>query len=461
MSFEKKPIVRFAPSPTGYLHIGGARTALFNYLFAKKNNGTFLLRVEDTDKERSTTQNMEAIFEGLQWLGLTWDGQPIIQSQRVQYHKQCIETLLQQKKAYKCFMTKEELEARKQAQLLKKQTPRYDGREEQLKNQDRNEPYVVRFLVPPGQTHIDDKVKGPVVYSNKTIEDFVLARSDGTPMYNFVAAMDDMDMGITHVIRGDDHLNNTAKQVLLFEAFGRDVPVYAHVPLILGEDKQRLSKRHGATSVQSYRDMGYLPHAMVNFLVRLGWSFKDQEIFSLQELIEHFTLEGIGKSAGVFNTSKLLWLNQHYIKEESFEVLQNEIDRFICIPTSRKNTEQSKKTIDALRDRAKTTLEMAQLSRFYYHDDVVFDEKARAEFLTQPNVLHLKKLNDALKSLSVFTHDPIKACFEDVLKQLNLKMKDLAQPLRVALVGGPISPGVFEVMEILGQERTSTRLQKL
>lgn len=455
------PVVRFAPSPTGYLHIGGARTALFNYLYARRHQGKFLLRIEDTDQERSTEQNTQAILEGLKWMGIDWDGEPVIQTSRRALHEQKIQELLKMGKAYKCFMTKEELEARREAQKQAGQTPRYDGREAQLKNQTQDKPFVVRFLVPKGSTTVRDVVKGNVTFQNTEIEDFVLARSDGSPIYNFVATMDDIDMGITHVIRGDDHLNNTPKQVLLYEAFGKPTPIFAHVPLILGPDRQRLSKRHGATSVQMYRDMGYLPHALVNFLVRLGWSHKDQEIFSLEEMIAAFDLEHIGTSAGVFNAEKLLWLNHHYIKTEKFEVLMAEIKRHIQVPVGRENTPEAQKTIELLRERSKTIKEMADLSRFYFLDEFEVDEKSKAQFVNKDTKPQLEFWANLIEQTAELCEAALKPSVEAYMKDKNLKMPQMMQPMRVSLTGSTFSPSVYDLVMLMGKERAVKKIKKI
>ncbi len=454
-----KPRVRFAPSPTGYLHIGGARTALFNYLFARHNDGYFALRIEDTDRERSTEEATQAILDGLHWLGIEWDEGPIFQGQRTDLYRSKIELLLKSGKAYRCYCTVGELEERRKAQLAAGKTPRYDRRCRQEIGKVQERPYVTRFLVPPGKTTVMDVIKGEISFQNDELEDLVLARSDGSPTYNFVVVVDDIDMKMTHVIRGDDHLNNTPKQILLYRALGAEPPIFAHVPLILGEDRQRLSKRHGATSVQSYREMGYLPHALVNFLARLGWSHGDQEIFSREELMEKFRLEDVGKSAGIFNANKLLWLNQHYIKLEKHETLLEGISRFIQIPLERKAGADWKRAIDLLRERSKTVREMAELSRFYFLDEVVFDEKAVAKFLTSNTALHFQRLIDVLRHCEPFQESQVKLKFENLLSELHLTMKDLAQPLRVALTGGTVSPGIFEVIILLGRERVMRRIE--
>src|SRR5512143_3034880 len=306
---------RFAPSPTGYLHIGGARTALFSWLYARRHGGTFILRIEDTDLERSTAESVNVILEGMTWLGLEYDEGPFFQTHRFDRYKEVIKQLLDDGKAYKCYCTKDELEAMREEQMANKQKPRYDGRCRHRTEPREGHEYVVRFRNPEeGQTIVDDRVRGRVVFSNSELDDLIIARSDGSPTYNFVVVVDDMDMKITHVIRGDDHLNNTPRQINILKALGYEPPRYAHVPMILGSDGARLSKRHGAVSVMQYRDDGFLPEALLNYLVRLGWSNGDQEIFSIDEMIRLFDVSNVHTSAAAFNPEKLLWLNQHYLK---------------------------------------------------------------------------------------------------------------------------------------------------
>ncbi|WP_456431621.1 glutamate--tRNA ligase, partial [Thermosulfuriphilus sp.] len=321
---------RFPPSPTGHLHIGGARTALFNWLFARHHGGSFVLRFEDTDRERSRPEYAQAIREAMEWLGLNWDEGPYYQSQRLELYREHIERLVAEGKAYWCRCSPEELEAKREKALAEGRKPKYDGACRDL-GLGPGPGRVVRFRIPPtGSTVVEDLIRGPVAFDHQELDDFIILRSDGIPTYHFAVVIDDMTMGITHVIRGDDHLNNTPKHILLFEALGASVPRFAHVPMILGPDRTRLSKRHGAMSVLAYREAGYLPQALINYLVRLGWSYGDQEIFSLEELIEKFSLENIGRSAAVFNPDKLLWLNAHYIKEESVESLARLVRPFLA-----------------------------------------------------------------------------------------------------------------------------------
>ncbi|MEK7210191.1 MAG: glutamate--tRNA ligase, partial [Candidatus Binatota bacterium] len=386
---------RFAPSPTGYLHIGGARTALFNYLFARHHGGKFILRIEDTDRERSTPEAIEAILQALKWLKLDWDEGPFFSTERFPLYKQRIQTLLEKGKAYPCVCTPGELEAKRQAALKDKRKPVYDGTCRPKGNSQpsaisaqlsaKEMPYVIRFLAPKsGSTVVEDKVKGGVVFENSELDDLILARSDGTPTYNFCVVVDDIDMAITHIIRGDDHLANTPRQILLYEALGHPPPQFAHVPLILGLDKARLSKRHGATSVMAYQDMGYFPEALVNYLVRLGWSHGDQEIFSPEELIEKFALEEVGSSAGVFNPEKLLWLNFHYLKSRPLSQLADEVIPFIEAKGYPRPRDRGwlEKMLATLRERAKTLTELVDLAHFYLTDEISLEEKAAKKFLT-------------------------------------------------------------------------------
>lgn len=451
---------RFAPSPTGYLHIGGARTALYNWLISNKNKGKFILRIEDTDKERSTKEAIDAILDGLSWLGLNWDEGPFYQTQRFDLYKKYLEKLVNSGNAYPCFCSPEELEEKRKKAMENGKKPKYDGKCRNLKNPDLSKPHVFRLKVPEtGKTLVKDLIKGDIEFDNTELDDLVLARTDGSPTYNFTVVVDDIEMGITDVIRGDDHLNNTPKQILMYQAFGKECPRFAHLPLILGQDKKRLSKRHGATSVQSYRDMGYLPEAMVNFLARIGWAHKDDEIFSVDELIQKFSIEGVGKAAGVFNEEKLLWTNQHYIKTAEAKRLLKELGRWIKIDPEKTKSDSWIKVIDSLRERSKTLVEMASLSKFYFLDEVEFDEKAKTKFLNKNVLPHLKTLESKLEALKKFSEPTIKEIFEEIANKNNLKLGDIAQPVRVALTGGTVSPGIFETMEMIGKERVIKRLK--
>lgn len=463
---------RFAPSPTGFLHIGGARTALFNYLFARHHGGKFILRIEDTDRERSTPEAIEAIIQALKWLQLEWDEGPYFQTERFPLYEQKIRLLLEQGRAYPCFCTPETLEAKRQAALKEKRKPAYDGtcrsyaELEPAKRvdtaQQKGESFAIRFLSPrSGQTVVRDKIKGEVVFENSELDDLIIARSDGTPTYNFCVVVDDIDMGITHIIRGDDHLANTPRQILLYHGLGHTSPEFAHVPLILGADKARLSKRHGATSVMTYRDIGYVPEALVNYLVRLGWSHGDQEIFSRDELVEKFALEEVGKSAGIFNAEKLLWLNAHYLKERPLSRLAEEVISFIAtkgytVPHDRAWLERM---VATLRERAKTLVELVDLAHFFLSDELRWDDKAVKKFLTGEVAPPLKKVTRLLENLEDFSEKSIEQVFAKILAEDNLQLGQIAQPVRVALTGSTVSPGIYEVITVLGKERTLKRLR--
>ncbi len=456
---------RFAPSPTGYLHIGGARTALFNYLFARHCGGKFILRIEDTDRERSTSEAIQAILDAMKWLDLDYDEGPFYQTERYPLYKEKVKELLAKGQAYPCVCTPAELDAKRQLAMKEKRKPMYDGtcRPPQgvIPPLPRDKPYTVRFRSPvDGSTVVKDLIKGDVVFDHRELDDLIIARSDGTPTYNFCVVVDDIDMRITHIIRGDDHLANTPRQIQLYRAFGHELPQFAHVPLILGTDKTRLSKRHGATSVMAYRDMGYFPEAVVNYLVRLAWSYGDQEIFSRQELIDKFTLDNIGKSAGVFNPEKFLWVNFHYLKSRSLAQLADEIVPYIrargyTVPSDK---EWLQKMIATLRERAKTLVELVDAAHYYLADEIVLDPKAAEKFLTRDAQTPMQTLIEKLTALVDFNESAIEQAFSSTLNEHALPMGKLAQPVRVALTGGTVSPGIHDVIAVLGRNRTIRRL---
>ncbi len=458
---------RFAPSPTGYLHIGGARTALFNYLFARHHGGRFILRIEDTDRERSTPEAIEAILESLKWLQLEWDEGPFYQTERFSIYRDRIQELLAEGKAYPCTCTPEELESKRQAALREKRKPMYDGtcrpKEGAIPPLPQDKPYTVRFRSPQtGTTVVEDAVKGTVSFENRELDDLIIARSDATPTYNFCVVVDDVDMDITHIIRGDDHLANTPRQILLYQALGHPLPQFAHVPLILGLDKTRLSKRHGATSVTAYREMGYFPEALVNYLVRLGWAYGDQEIFARDELVEKFSLDAVGKSAGVFNPEKLLWLNSHYLKSRPLFRLAEDVIPFITEKgyTPPQDKAWLEKMVETLRERAKTLKELVAMGHFYLNDEISLDPKACAKFLTPAVRPVVASLRDRLVQLETWEIASIESAFGETIHEHQLALGKLAQPVRVALTGGTASPGIFEVMVVLGRERTLRRLDR-
>jgi glutamyl-tRNA synthetase len=456
---------RFAPSPTGYLHIGGARTALFNYLFARHHGGKFILRIENTDRERSTLEATDAILDAMNWLKLDYDEGPFYQTERFPLYKEKIQQLLAAGKAYPCVCTPQDLDAKRQLAQREKRKSSYDGtcrpKEGIIPRLPEGKPYTIRFRsLQLGTTIVNDAVKGNVAFDNRELDDLIIARTDGTPTYNFCVVVDDIEMNITHVIRGDDHLANTPRQIQLYDALGHTLPQFAHVPLILGSDKARLSKRHGATSVTAYRDMGYLSEAVVNYLVRLGWSHGDDEIFSREELIEKFSLDSIGKSAGVFNPDKFLWLNSHYLKSRPLGQLAIEIIPFIEAKgyTVPKDMEWLGKMIATLKDRAKTLADLVEQAHYYLSDNILIDDKAAKKFLTPEGKEPLEKLTQKLSQLDDFSDSAVQQAFAEVLEQTGLSMGKLAQPVRVALTGSIVSPGIHEVITVLGKERTLKRL---
>jgi len=461
MSDKSNIRTRFAPSPTGYLHIGGARTALFNWLFTRHHQGTFVLRVEDTDQLRSTEESTQAILDAMTWLGLDWDEGPIFQAQRVDLHRQKVQQLLDEGKAYYCLCTPDELEARRKKALAEGRKPKYDGtcRDKHLPP---SENAVVRFRCPDvGTTIVQDLIKGNISFNNEELDDLIIQRSDGYPTYNFAVVVDDADMGITHVIRGDDHVNNTPRQILLYHALNYSVPQFGHVPMILGADKARLSKRHGATSVMAYRDMGYLPEALVNYLVRLGWSHGDQEIFTASELVEFFSLASVGKSAAVFNPEKLLWLNQHYLKDRPNDKLVQEMIPFwkkMDIDVS--DLPFLQEVANDLKTRVKTLVELAETGVFYFVDDFPYQRDAADKFLTSDNAGHLAAIMDQLPSLDDYTREGIERFLKNIGEQRNTKLKMIAQPLRIALTGRTVSPGLDEIMITLGKDRVIKRIKR-
>jgi glutamyl-tRNA synthetase len=462
---SEKVRVRFAPSPTGHLHIGGARTALFNWLFARHSQGVFILRIEDTDRTRSTDEYIDSIMEGMKWLNLDWDEGPYRQTDRFDIYKKYAEKLIAEGKAYYCYCSPEELEKRRKEAMAEGKALKYDGRCMNLKEPVPGRQPAVRFRMPQeGDTVVDDLIKGTTVFDNAQLDDLIIMRSDGTPTYNFTVVVDDVDMNITHIIRGDDHLNNTPKQIHIYKALGYTVPLFAHLPMILGSDKARLSKRHGATSVIAYKDMGYLPEALVNYLVRLGWSYGDQEVFTREELIQHFSFENVGKSSAIFNPEKLLWLNSQYIMKTAPEKLVELVMPFLLkekIVEGGKspNKEWLAKAIITLQERSKTLIELAESLRYYISDDVEYNVKARAKFLIEKNLPYLIELKESLKAIDIFTVSEIEKVFLSIVEKHGIKLGNIAQPVRVAMTGKTESPGIFEVLEIAGKEKTLKRLE--
>lgn len=453
--------VRFAPSPTGYLHVGGARTALFNWLLAKNKGGTFILRIEDTDVERSTKESVDAILEGMKWLGLEWDEGPFYQSDYFPLYKEHVQKLLDCGKAYKCYCTSEELDAKRNLAMQEGRKPKYDGTCRERADQPDGQPYVVRFLAPQGGvTSFDDLIKGTITFPNEELDDLIIQRTDGTPTYNFCVVIDDASMRITTVIRGDDHVNNTPRQIQLYEALGFPVPQFAHVPMILGSDKARLSKRHGATSVIAYRDMGYLPEALLNYLVRLGWSHGDDEIFSREEMIQKFDIGNVGRSASVFNTEKLNWLNAHYIKNSDPERLADLLlPHLSAREVTTLNGPDLMAVVKTLQERAQTLEEMADRAAFYYNAPVCYDEAALAKFDKELLLAVFAAVMDKLSSVSAVDVAGIDTIFKEVCSEKGWKMGQVGQPVRIALSGGTQAPGIGEIVVTLGIEETVRRIQ--
>jgi len=458
--------VRFAPSPTGFLHIGGVRTALFNWLFARQQKGVLVLRIEDTDQSRSTDESIQAIVEGMKWIGLAWDEGPFRQTERMDLYRSHAVQLLEKGLAYWCVCKAEELEARRKEAEIKGLSPKYDGRCRDRGLTNSTGDAALRFKAPQeGETVVDDLIKGTIVFENNGLDDLIILRSNGYPTYNFSVVVDDAMMNITHVVRGDDHLTNTPRQVPIFKALGFPVPQFGHLPMILGSDKSRLSKRHGATSIMAYKEMGYLPDAMVNYLVRLGWSHGDQELFTRQELVEKFSWRNVQTSAAVFNPEKLLWVNAEYIKiTPPLQVAQALVP--FLEEAGLKDEVQAVSAgwlvqlVVLVKERAKTLVEMVDWVRPYFGQAVTFDEEAAKKFLTPAMAPMLGKLLARFEALPAFSKQQWEEAFKQLVEEEGVKMGQLAQPVRVALTGRTASPGLFEVMEVLGRDRTLFRLRQ-
>ena len=454
-------VTRFPPSPTGYLHVGGARTALFNWLYARQNHGKFVLRIEDTDTVRSTQASVDAIFEAMRWLELDWDEGPYYQTQRFDLYREYLQKLLDSVDAYYCTCTQQEVEAMRQKAKAEGGKPKYDGRCRE-RGLPRSDNAVIRFKSPlAGTTVVEDVIKGNIVFQNTEQDDFVVCRSDGTPTYNFVVVVDDITMGINTVIRGDDHVMNTPKQILLYRALRSPLPIFGHVPMVLGKDKTRLSKRHGAMSVTAYRDMGFLPDAFINYLARLGWSHGDQEFFTRQELVEKFSLKNIGKSAGVFDTDKLTALNADHIRATSVRQLTPRVLPFFRDKGyDAVDDDYLAGVIGSLHTRSKTLVEMADGAHFYYRDDVrPYDDKAAKKFLKPETAQVLALVAEQLGELDNLAEKTQEGAFKRVMDETGLGFGKIAQPVRVALTGTTVSPGIFEVIEVLGKDRVLARLR--
>lgn len=451
---------RFAPSPTGFLHVGGLRTALYSYLYARKNGGKFLLRIEDTDLKRNSEEAVIAIREAFNWCGLDYDGEVTYQSKRFDIYKEYIKKLLDEGKAYKCYMTKVELDELRAAQEAKKERPKYDGRYREFTGTPPAgiEP-VIRIKAPlSGTIEFKDGIKGDVKFNCADIlDDFIIARSDGTPTYNFVVVIDDALMGVTHVIRGDDHLSNTPKQIILYEALGFDLPEFFHVAMINGSDGSKLSKRHGATDVMEYKAMGYLPEALLNFLVRLGWSHGDDEIFSMSDMLKYFDPHDINKSASTYNLTKLDWLNAHYIKTLPYERLADDM-KFFGIDF--RALDKGELLLNSLRERSKTLVELKNSALNIINSPETYDEKAVVKFINAESKELLKEYADNLEDKNITAKD----C-EDItisfLEKRGKKLKDIAQPIRIAITGSAVSPSIFEVIEVIGVKELKSRIAAL
>lgn len=455
---------RFAPSPTGYLHIGSARTALFCWLFARKHKGTFILRIEDTDIERSTPESVHAILDAMEWLQLDYQEGPFYQTQRFERYREVLQILLAQERAYRCYCTKERLEKLREEQLARKEKPRYDGFcREKPPIVESDQSYVIRFKNPAfGTVAFDDQVFGRLSFKNSELDDLILARADGTPTYNFTVVVDDWDMNITHVIRGDDHINNTPRQINILKALGAQLPIYAHVPMILGVDGKRLSKRHGAVSVMQYKDEGYLPDALLNYLVRLGWSHGDQEVFSREEMVRWFDLKNVNRAPAAFNPEKLLWLNQYYLKTDLLTVIEPHFLWHLHQMGVDPNTNRpiSSEIISAQRERCKTLREMAEKSQFFYADILKYDEQAAKKHLTQETLSALKLLHEQFAQLVDWSKENIHATIHYVADTLGVGMGKVAQPLRVAVTGGTVSPPIDITLALLGKQKSLERLSQ-
>ncbi|MCH9718154.1 MAG: glutamate--tRNA ligase [Gammaproteobacteria bacterium] len=451
---------RFAPSPTGSLHVGGVRTALFAWLYAKHHQGEFVLRVEDTDEARSTTESVQIILDGMAWLGLQPDEPPVYQTARYARYQEVIEQWLSEGKAYRCTCSKERLETLRESQMQAKEKPGYDGHCRALNLESTEAPHVIRFKNPEeGQVCFSDEVYGDIDVSNQELDDVILVRSDGNPTYNFAVVIDDSDMGITHVIRGDDHINNTPRQINLYRALGVKPPIFAHLPMILGEDGKRLSKRHGAVNVLAFKEMGILPHALLNYLVRLGWSSGDQEIFSVDDMIKQFDLAAVSRGAAGFNYEKLYWLNQHYQKSDVPDMVAKALQyHFDALNI---DTTQGPALADVVRvqaERCKTLAEIAEKSLYFYQDELVFDENAVKKQLRPVALEPLLALYKAFEAVDSWEKDKLQACINDVCAAFDLGMGKIAQPLRVSITGGSNSPAIDMTLTMIGKRRVLARL---
>ncbi len=452
---------RFAPSPTGYLHVGGARTALFSWLYARRHGGHFVLRIEDTDLERSTQASVNAILEGMTWLGLEYDEGPFYQTHRFDHYNEVIDTLMEKGLAYRCNCSKERLEKLREEQMAAKQKPRYDGHccDREISP---DEPHVIRFRNPlEGEVTFDDLIRGRITVANSELDDLIVRRSDGSPTYNLTVVVDDHDMGITQVIRGDDHINNTPRQINLYQAMGWDVPAFAHVPMILGDDGSRLSKRHGAVSVMQYKEEGYLPEALLNYLVRLGWSHGDQELFSVDEMIELFDLEAVNRAPSTFNTDKLNWINQQYIKDAD----PAHVARLLSPHMGDLGIDPSEgpglvEVVEVQRERASTLVELAAISAFYYRDFEEFDPKACKKAFKGEADQALAAVSQRLAALDAWEREAIHDAIKETVDALGVGFGKVAMPLRIAVTGGAPSPDLDLTLYLVGREASLRRIDR-
>ncbi|CRH39263.1 Glutamate--tRNA ligase {ECO:0000255/HAMAP-Rule:MF_00022} [Pantoea ananatis] len=454
---------RFAPSPTGFLHVGGARTALYSWLFARHHQGEFVLRIEDTDLERSTPEAIEAIMDGMNWLSLDWDEGPYYQTKRFDRYNAVIDEMQEAGTAYKCYCSKERLEALRETQMANGEKPRYDGRcRDSHEHHAADEPHVVRFRNPQeGSVIFDDQIRGPIEFSNQELDDLIIRRTDGSPTYNFCVVVDDWDMGITHVVRGEDHINNTPRQINILKAIGAQVPVYAHVSMILGDDGKKLSKRHGAVGVMQYRDDGYLPEALLNYLVRLGWSHGDQEIFSVKEMTALFSLDAVSKSASAFNTEKLQWLNHHYINALPPEYVATHLQWHIEQQNIDTRTgPELAKLVTLLGERCKTLKEMAASCHYFYQDFSEFDADAAKKHLRSVARQPLEVVRDKLAALTDWNAETVHQAIQQSADELGVGMGKVGMPLRVAVTGAGQSPGLDVTVEAIGRSRSVERIEK-
>ena len=453
-------ITRFPPSPTGHLHLGGARTALFNWLFARHNQGKFILRFEDTDRERSKPEYVKSIIEALKWLGLDWDEGPYFQSKKLEIYQKYAQKLFEEGKAYYCECSKEILEKKKKKMLEKGLKPRYDGTCRE-KNLGPGEGRALRIKAPEiGEIVFEDLLRGKIIFPGEEIDDFIIMRSDGTPTYHFAVVIDDISMGITHVIRGDDHISNTPKQLIIYKALSVEPPEFAHIPMVLGPDGARLSKRHGAKSILEYRDAGFLPKALLNYLARLGWGYGDQEYFTVEELIEKFDLKSINLSPARFDQNKLLAINAYWIKNSDNKYLLEHLKYFLRNYDLNKFSEEYLlSAIETVKTRSKTLVEMADMIKFYLVEEITYDLDGAKKFLIPEIKSLLKKIAEDLKDLPL-EEKKLEEYFRNLAEESGIKLKNIAQAVRVALTGKTVSPGLFEIIKVLGKERVEKRLKK-